>query len=96
MRPMRPTIMRLRNLSILLVLALLAAGFAGCKKPSERRKERARLDSLRADSARPAFNPYKGMGRDNAQYNRERENLGSLDSLVTPQTGSRPSTTPRP
>jgi hypothetical protein len=61
----------------------------GCKRPSERRKEQARLDSLKNDTSRPAYNPYK-FGQGNAQYNRERENLGSIDSLVTPAAPSPP------
>jgi hypothetical protein len=79
---------------LLAALVLPALLQEGCKRPSERRKERARLDSIRADTARPAYNPYK-LGQGTAQYNRERENLGNLDSLVTPPKTS-PSTTPRP
>jgi len=76
----------LRNIPaaiVILLISLTLVPGAGCKRPSERRKEQARLDSLRRDTARPAINPYK-MGQGTAQYNRERENLGNLDSLVTP------------
>jgi hypothetical protein len=55
----------------------------GCKTRWEREKEQAHLDSLRQDSARPVVNPYK-MGQGTSQYNAQRENLGNLDSLVTP------------
>ena len=62
---------------------------AGCKTPLERRKEAAHLDSLRNDSARPALNPYKPT-HGNEIYNNERENLGNLDSMVTPQQPALP------
>ena len=72
----------------LLLVCIIYIGFAllatGCKSPIERRKDAARLDSLRRDSTRPVNNPYK-MGQGTGMYNRERENLGNLDSLVTPQ-----------
>jgi hypothetical protein len=86
----------MRGLAPLIVLLLLLAPLfeGGCKRPSERRREQARLDSLARDSARPADNPYK-YPRGNAQYNRERENLGNIDSLVTPPTPAA-STAPRP
>ena len=70
-----------------LVMILVAASCLTalqCKSPAERRREAARLDSLRRDSLRPVLNPYK-KGQGTAMYNRERENLGNLDSLVTPQ-----------
>ena len=63
---------------------------AGCRTRSERLKEQARQDSLMRDSSRPAGNPYK-LGQGTDQYNRERENLGNLDSLVRPGA-----TNPRP
>ena len=57
----------------------------GCgRTPEERRREEARLDSLRNDSMRPVVNPYK-LGQGTDQYNRQREALGNLDSLVTPR-----------
>ncbi|HLF13450.1 MAG TPA: hypothetical protein VI932_00995 [Bacteroidota bacterium] len=80
-------------LFLVLILLLSPVLHGGCKRPSERRREQARLDSLRRDSARPAYNPYK-FGRGNTQYNRERENLGNIDSLVTPPNPA--ATTPRP
>ncbi len=79
-------------IAIVVIASILAVG--GCKRPSERRKEQARLDSLRNDTARPSINPYK-MGEGTAQYDRERENLGNLDSLVTPPQPVVPRT-PRP
>ena len=77
-----------------LILVTSPVVLGGCKRPSERRKEQARLDSLRNDTARPSINPYKS-GQGTAQYNRERENLGNLDSLVTPPKPN-VATTPRP
>ena len=67
--------------SILIVSLFFAEA---CKSPIERRKEAARLDSLRRDSARSKFNPYK-LGQGTEMYNQQRENLGNIDSLVTPQ-----------
>jgi hypothetical protein len=78
---------------VLALVVLASLTMDGCKRPSERRKEQARLDSLKNDTARPAYNPYK-FGQGNTQYNRERENLGNLDSLVAPASPT-PSTTPR-
>ena len=74
-------------LNIVLFLVILLC--LDCKSPMERKKEAARLDSLRKDSTRPVFNPYK-QGQGTGMYNRERENLGNLDSLVTPQQPSVP------
>ena len=84
-------------LFLVLLLFLSPVLHDGCKRPSERRKEQSRLDSLRRDTARPAYNPYK-FGQGNTQYNRERENLGNIDSLVTPANPAAPggATTPRP
>jgi len=76
-------------LTFLLVL-VFAAGGAGCRKRADRLREQSRLDSLMRDSSRRPDNPYK-LGQGNDQYNRERENLGNLDSLVRPGA-----TTPRP
>lgn len=88
---------RLTPLAVLLIVVVPGMFQEGCKRPSERRKEQARLDSIRTDTARPAYNPYK-FGQGNAQYNRERENLGNIDSLVTPPAPrtAPPATTPRP
>jgi hypothetical protein len=72
-----------RFLPYILFVALLFVA-VGCKSPIERRREAALLDSLRRDSARPVNNPYK-YGQGTQMYNQERENLGNIDSLVTPQ-----------
>jgi len=68
---------------------LMILVIAGCRTPDEQRREAARLDSLRQDSLRPVNNPYK-LGQGNDQYNRQRETLGNLDSLVTPPQPSIP------
>ncbi len=68
--------------SMFMFSLLVLAG--GCKSPAERHREAAGLDSLRRDSARPVNNPYK-FGQGTEMYNNERENLGKLDSLVTPE-----------
>lgn len=65
-----------------LCIGLLLFG-GGCKEGKSQR-EMSRLDSLTRDSARPSPNPWK-TGQGTSQYERERENLGNLDSLVTPQ-----------
>jgi hypothetical protein len=67
-----------------LILLIAFSWFIGCKSPIERRNEAAHLDSLRRDSTRPRVNAYK-FGQGTEMYNQERENLGNLDSLVTPQ-----------
>ena len=67
--------------SILVAFLVMAAG---CQSPRERRKEAAHLDSLRRDSTRPVNNPYK-FGQGTQMYNQQREALGNLDSMVTPQ-----------
>ena len=42
------------------------------------------MDSLRReDSLRKAWNPYK-IGQGTSQYNAQRENLGDINKLVTP------------
>lgn len=56
----------------------------GCKPPKGRRMEAARLDSLRRDSLKALYSP-DGPGQRTTMYDRERENLGNLDSLVTLQ-----------
>ena len=58
--------------------------FGGCQTPAQKRKEAARLDSLKQDSAKAALNAYNTR-QDRKISNLERENLGNLDSLVTPQ-----------
>ena len=77
--------------SVIAAIVLMGAGCVmGCQTPIERRKEAAHLDSLRMDSARPPNNPYR-LGKGTEMYNQERENLGNLDSLVTPQQPTVPS-----
>ncbi len=78
----------MRN-SVLLLSILVGCVIAGCKSPIERRKDAAHLDSLRRDSTRPVNNPYK-FGQGTEMYNQQRENLGRLDSLVTPEQPSVP------
>lgn len=71
------------GVSLLLLLGLLLiVGGTSCGG-GKRQREMSRLDSLTRDSAQPSPNPYK-MGQGTNMYNRERENLGNLDSLVTP------------
>ncbi|GEM_PF-3118644 len=65
------------------VICAVALCLSDCRSPDEQRRDEARLDSLRRDSLRPVNNPYK-FGQGNDQYNRQRETLGNLDSLVTP------------
>ena len=72
------------RVATLIVLVVVSSLALDCKSPAERKREAAHLDSLRRDSLRPVLNPYK-MGQGTDLYNRERENLGNLDSLVTPQ-----------
>ena len=76
----------------LAVIGVLIVGqtLTGCKTRQDRLREQARRDSLMQDSSRRPDNPYK-LGQGNDQYNRERENLGNLDSLVRPAP-----TNPRP
>jgi len=71
-------------------LLVFSQTLTGCKKREDRLREQVRQDSLMRDSSRRPDNPYK-LGQGNDQYNRERENLGNLDSLVRPAP-----TTPRP
>jgi hypothetical protein len=71
--------------SVLVIVVMIA----GCRSPEEERRDAARLDSLRRDSLRPVDNPYK-LPQGNDQYNRQRETLGNLDSLVTPPQPSIP------
>jgi len=80
------------GLASLALIGILVSGqtFTGCKKRADRLREEARRDSLMRDSSRRPDNPYK-LGQGNDQYNRERENLGNLDSLVRPTP-----TNPRP
>lgn len=82
--------MRIQRIAafVLIVLAVSLMNF-GCQSPEEERREQARLDSLKQDSLRPVNNPYK-FGQGNDQYDRQRETLGNLDSLVTPQQPSIP------
>ncbi len=68
---------------VTLVVLLLSGASAGCRKRADRLRDQARQDSLMRDSSRRPDNPYK-LGQGNDQYNRERENLGNLDSLVRP------------
>ena len=68
---------RLPLLSLLLALLTLQ-----CQSPKARRIEASRLDSLRRDSARAAATPHTPQ-QEQGLYDRERENLGNLDSLVT-------------
>ena len=80
---------RARKAILLLLLCGASLISIECQTPDERRKEAARLDSLRNDSTRPVNNPYK-FGQGNDQYDRQRETLGNLDSLVTPPQPSIP------
>lgn len=73
----------------ILALVLFSLSVFSCQSAEEQRREAARLDSLRRDSLRPVNNPYK-FGQGNDQYNRQREVLGNLDSLVTPAQPSVP------
>lgn len=77
------------SLKYLAAVGLIVLMIAGCRSPDEQRREKARLDSLRQDSLRPVNNPYK-FGQGNDQYDRQRETLGNLDSLVTPPQPSIP------
>ena len=75
---------RVSNAAVVLLVVLVSWVMNDCRSPDQRRRDAARLDSLRADSLRVVNNPYK-LGQGNDQYNRQRESLGNLDSLVTPQ-----------
>ena len=74
-----------RSLLIRVIPVVLALSTICCGKSEERRlREQAQMDSLRReDSLRKAWNPYK-LGQGNDAYNRQRENLGDLNKLVTP------------
>lgn len=81
------TSMKLRavhGVLVFILAVLISIVLNDCRSPDEQRREAARLDSLRRDSLRPVNNPYK-FGQGNDQYNRQREALGNIDSLVTPQ-----------
>ncbi len=80
---------RINGFVLALLTGLMAAAIFDCRTPDEQRRDEARLDSLRRDSLRPVNNPYK-FGQGNDQYNRQRETLGNLDSLVTPPQPSLP------
>ncbi len=69
---------------IYLVIYMLALSFGSCQFSDEKQREGARLDSLAKDSTRKAYNPYK-TGQDTKLYDQQREVLGNVDSLVTPQ-----------
>jgi len=72
-----------------LVVCAVAVVLENCKLPGEKQKELNRLDSLSRDSTRKAYNPYK-TGQGTKTYDQQRETLGNLDSLVTPQQTSVP------
>ncbi len=74
---------RLRGCVLVLLFLVMSIFLCECRSPDEQRRDEARLDSLRQDSVRKMNNPYK-FGQGNDQYDRQRETLGNLDSLVTP------------
>ena len=76
-----------RTLAFVLIILTVSIINFHCQSREEEQREQARLDSLRQDSLRPVNNPYK-FGQGNDQYDRQRETLGNLDSLVTPQQPS--------
>jgi hypothetical protein len=78
-----------RTLSFVLILLAVSVVNFHCQTREEAQRDQARLDSLRQDSLRPVNNPYK-LGQGNDQYDRNRETLGNLDSLVTPPQPSVP------
>lgn len=55
-----------------------------CKFSREKQDSLNRVDSLTRDTTKPAYNPYK-VGQGTKVYDQQREVLGNLDSLVTPQ-----------
>ena len=73
----------IRYLTVGGVILLLLLASMDCKTRKEREAEQAHLDSLYRDSTNK-FNPYKiGQGTD--QYNRQREALGDINKLTTPE-----------
>ncbi len=74
----------LQNLLIVLSLCVSSLMTFQCKFSREKQDSLNRIDSLSRDTAKPAYNPYKA-GQGTKVYDQQREVLGNLDSLVTPQ-----------
>ena len=53
-----------------------------CQSVDERKHAVAETKRVNQDSSKPMPNPFK-VGQGTGIYDRERENLGNLDSLVT-------------
>jgi hypothetical protein len=69
-----------RGIPVFVALLACVLLLPGCKR--EESPEQGKKNPPASDSIKPAYNPYKANQN---LYNRERENLGNLDSLVTPK-----------
>ncbi len=58
--------------------------WSGCKFSHQKQDEYARQDSIAKDSKRRVVNPYK-QGQGTQVYDQQRQAVGNLDTLVTPQ-----------
>ena len=63
---------------------------AGCQFSHEKEKALEAQNAAAHDSTRHAVNPYK-TGQDTKLYDQQREVVGNIDTLVTPQDPGIPS-----
>jgi hypothetical protein len=73
-----------KHIAFTLVVCVLPFLFLQCKFSRVKQQELSRVDSLTRDSTKRAYNPYKA-GQGTSTYDQQREQLGNLDSLVTPR-----------